>query len=193
MSVIILPLVGLVWETDFDPTTMGGVPAPLGQFLIRTDTNELYYKSGLTNTDWTPLTGGGGGGGTGVAPIPEQWCTNGVPANTAATAMEAQLSTNLGTYRAIRAGSLTGLSWRFSETITAGQITLNVRKNGVAVTLAGVSTNASNQNGGQTSQAAGVDTFVAGDLFDITYTTDAGFLPITTDVEAVLDAVFAAP
>lgn len=56
------PLVGLVWVADFDPTTAGGVAAPLWQFLIRTDTEQLYFKSGTANTAWTSLSGGGGGG-----------------------------------------------------------------------------------------------------------------------------------
>lgn len=176
-----------VFVTPDGADTIDGV----GDYTMDADYEWLVLASNGVNGWYIISTGPPSG--TATAPIPEQWCKNNVPANTAATAMDAQLSTNFGTYRAIRAGSLTGLSWRFSETITAGQITLTVRKNGVAVTLAGISTAASNQNGGQTSQAAGVDTFVAGDLFDITYTTNAGFLPITTDVEAVLDAVFAAP
>lgn len=56
------PLVGLVWVADFDPTTAGGVAAPLWQFLIRTDNESLYFKSGTANTAWTLLSGGGGGG-----------------------------------------------------------------------------------------------------------------------------------
>lgn len=57
------PLVGLVWVADFDPTTAGGVAAPLWQFLIRIDTAQLYYKNGTANTAWISLSGGGGGGG----------------------------------------------------------------------------------------------------------------------------------
>lgn len=61
------PSVGIYWYEDFDPTIAPGVPAPFKQLLIRTDTTpaELYYKSGLGDTDWT-LIGGGGGGGGGV-------------------------------------------------------------------------------------------------------------------------------
>lgn len=57
------PLVGLVWVADFDPTTAGGVAAPLWQFLIRVDTATLYYKAGAANTDWIALGGGGGSSG----------------------------------------------------------------------------------------------------------------------------------
>lgn len=58
------PQVGIVWYTATDPTTSTGVSAPEFQFLVRTDNNSLYYKSGAANTAWTAITGGGGGGGT---------------------------------------------------------------------------------------------------------------------------------
>jgi len=54
-----VPNVGLTWISDADPTVMPGVPAPAYQFLIRTDSPSLYYKSGPGNTDWTALGGGG--------------------------------------------------------------------------------------------------------------------------------------
>lgn len=57
------PSVGLYWTTATDPTGGTGVAAPLWQLLIRTDTSQLYYKSGTANTAWTSLSGGGGGGG----------------------------------------------------------------------------------------------------------------------------------
>src|SRR5580698_2402661 len=61
-----VPSVGLYWLQNSDPTSGGGVAAPLNQLLIRTDTPSLYYKSGNANTAWTEIgaPGGGGGGGT---------------------------------------------------------------------------------------------------------------------------------
>jgi hypothetical protein len=58
--------VGLTWFTATDPTTSTGVSAPLWQFLVRTDSPSIYYKSGAANTSWTQIgaAGGGGGGGT---------------------------------------------------------------------------------------------------------------------------------
>ncbi len=142
-------------------------------------------------SDWRPVVDFASHAG--ASPIPEQWAQNDVPANTANQAMFAQFSTNFDTYRAIRGGSITGISWRFTETVTAGTISVRIRINGVAGTLTGVSTDVSNQNGGQATQPAGVDVFVAGDLIDVQFTTNAGFLPITTDLEVVLDAAFDPP
>ena len=59
------PTLNITWFADFDPTTGDGVPAPVGQFLVRTDNNTLYYKSGDNNTDWTLLGFAGGLGPTG--------------------------------------------------------------------------------------------------------------------------------
>lgn len=50
------PSVGLYWTSNADPTTGGGVAgAPLWQFLIRTDSPSLYYKSGTSATSWTRI------------------------------------------------------------------------------------------------------------------------------------------
>lgn len=54
------PNVGLTWFTDSDPTVGGqGVSAPLYQFLVRTDSPAIYYKSGSTVNQWTQLSGAG--------------------------------------------------------------------------------------------------------------------------------------
>src|SRR6185295_13181753 len=58
------PSVGLYWTSNTIPTAPPGQAAPLWQLLIRTDTPSLYYKSGPSNTDWTPLGAGASGGGT---------------------------------------------------------------------------------------------------------------------------------
>jgi hypothetical protein len=63
------PQVGLVWSSDTDPTIGPGVTAPEWQFLIRTDNDTLYYKSGPLSTNWTDISGGGGGGGGTVTQV----------------------------------------------------------------------------------------------------------------------------
>jgi len=55
MTSSIYPSLGLYWLADVDPTIGAGVPGPLNQLLFRTDTNQLYYKSGSADTDWTPF------------------------------------------------------------------------------------------------------------------------------------------
>jgi hypothetical protein len=117
---------------------------------------------------------------------PEQWAQNDVAANQAAVALSAQVSTNFDNIKMIRAGSLVGLATRFTEAITAGQADVIVTINGVATALTIVHTNAANQTGGVATAAVGAIPYVAGDLIGITVTTNAGFLPITTDLEAWL-------
>jgi len=60
MAYVIEPNVGLTWFSDADPTVPPGVPAPLYQFLVRTDNDSVYYKSGTASTAWTLISGGGG-------------------------------------------------------------------------------------------------------------------------------------
>lgn len=57
----IQPNVGLTWTSATDPTTGGGVSAPMWQFLIRTDAPGIYYKSGASNTAWTAIGGASAG------------------------------------------------------------------------------------------------------------------------------------
>lgn len=118
---------------------------------------------------------------------PEQWAQQNVAAGQAAVALSAQVSTNFDTWKAMRRGSVVGLSTRLTEAVTAGTATVRVTINGAAGTLNVVHTSVLNATGGQSTQQAGIDRFVAGDLIGLSVTTDAGFLPITTDLEAWLE------
>lgn len=44
-----------------DPSGGGGLAAPLGSAYFKTDTGQLFRKSGALDTDWTEFGGGGGG------------------------------------------------------------------------------------------------------------------------------------
>jgi len=127
--------------------------------------------------------------GTGIEAMPEQWVKLNVPANQAATAMSAQVSTHFDTLKAIRVGSIVGLGTRLNTPVTAGTLTVTITINGVAGTLAAVHTAGGNPSGAQVTQPTGVDDYVAGDLIGIQYATSVGFLPITADLEAWLQVV----
>src|SRR6516225_1806258 len=45
----------LIVSLNSDPTAGGGVAAPIGSFLLRTDTGQLYVKTGAPNTSWTVI------------------------------------------------------------------------------------------------------------------------------------------
>lgn len=126
---------------------------------------------------------------TSVFSPPEQWAQLNVAASQTNVALACQVSTNFDNFKMTRAGSVVGLSTRLTETITAGQLTVEITKNGAAFgtpfTL--VHTSGSNQNGGVATQAPGTSTYVAGDLIGVRLTTNAGFLPITTDLEAYIE------
>lgn len=121
---------------------------------------------------------------SGLFALPEQWAQNDVVANQAAVPLSAQVSTNFDDITMVRDGSLVGLVTRFTEVITAGTATVIVTINGVATALLIVHTAISNSSGGIATAAFSAIDFVAGDLIGVTITTDAGFLPVTTDVEA---------
>lgn len=62
----------LVFFTNTDPTTGGGVHAPVFTLLVRTDSPNLYAHTGNGDNDWTLLTTASGGtvtNVTGTAPI----------------------------------------------------------------------------------------------------------------------------
>lgn len=60
------PAVGLYWTSTTDPTGGGGVSAPMWQILFRTDTQQLYVKTGAATTAWTPFSPSGATGITGT-------------------------------------------------------------------------------------------------------------------------------
>jgi hypothetical protein len=122
------------------------------------------------------------------APLPEQWAQNNVPANTPATAMSAQVSTNFDEIKMMRPGSIVGISSRLTEAVTAGLLQVDATINGVIVPAAALNISmAIGSSGGQTLAAPGIAPYVAGDLVGIKFTTDVAFTPITTNLEAWLE------
>lgn len=119
-------------------------------------------------------------------PLPEQWCQNNVVASQTNVVVSSQVSTNFDDLKMIRAGSIVGFATRLTANVAAGTLTVEITKNGAALTtpFTIVHTAGGNPGGGVGTQAVGVSTYVAGDLIGVRLTTDAGFLPITTDLEA---------
>ena len=162
------------------------VPIPAGGAIF-------VMSDGISNWDvigvYDPL-----GSKTKYAP-PEKWYQSNVPANQSpAVALNGLVSVNFDDIKAIRAGSIVGLSTRFTGAITdatANAAVVTVTVNGVAGTLNVSHSSGTNPNGGEATQAAGVDTFNAGDLLGIKIETLASFTPAgTLDVEAWLDLEF---
>lgn len=158
------------------PNTGGGRAADLGSLAMDNVTGQIWRKFDIADTDWAPI-------GPPTYVPNEMWAQNDVTASQSDVGLETNVSQLFSTWRAPRAGSIVGLVTRFSEAITAGSVTLKVRVNGTPGTLVATSVAGT---GTQVVQAPGIDTYAAGDLLDIAITTDGGFLPITTDVEAYL-------
>lgn len=166
-----------VHRVAVDPSSVG-VVAPLGSLALNNVSGLVYRKYGAANTDWELL------GATRYVPN-EMWMQNDVAASQTNVGLQVNVSQLFDTWRAPRAGSIVGLVSRFSEAITAGSVSLRARINGApSATLVATSVGGT---GTQVTQAAGIDTYAAGDLLDIAITTNAGFLPISTDVEAYME------
>lgn len=117
------------------------------------------------------------------------WYQDNVVANQASV----ELTRAGGRFRACRAGSVTALCVGATEQRTAGTCTVTIFKNtGLAgaagsTTGIGVQLNAGNLSRDNTFSAKDVVTFVAGDELYIVVTTDAGWLPVTSDIRAALE------
>jgi hypothetical protein len=170
-----------ILQVSSDPTAVAGQVSVYGK--DSGGSTKLFMRNGAGVV--TEVGTGTGGGGDGIFSPPEMWAQPNVPANQAATPLSAQVSGNNNAVRMTRTGSIVGLSTRLTEAITAGTLTVTVTKNGTPVALALVHTSGT---GSQITQAAGIDTYVAGDLIGIQYATNAGFLPITTDLDAWIEA-----
>lgn len=139
------------------------------------------------------IGGGGGGGGTDRYSPPEKWYQENIPGGQANVDLSALVSVSFDTIKMIRAGSIVGLSTRFTQAITdanAGSAIITVTVNGASGTLSISHDAGSNPTGGEATQAPAVDTFVAGDLLGVEITTLATFAPTTNKVEAWLDLQF---
>lgn len=142
--------------------------------------------------DSSANNGGGGGAVFNPTAIPEQFAQNNVVAGQANVALSTQVSINFDDWKSCRAGSLIGFATRLTEAITAGTLTVELTINGAGTGFMIVHTSVSNASGGVAVQASGLDAYVAGDRIGARLTTDAGFLPITTDLEVTVVEVLEA-
>jgi hypothetical protein len=167
----------------YDCQLLGAFSGPAGSYFFDyvTDywfkTNACTFAGGATRALTETAN---------VFALPEQWAVQNVPANQAGVAMSAQVSTNFDDIRMTRPGWLVGIGARVTEAITAGVLLVEATINGAIV--GGAVLTVSNPPG-QTLAALGAVPYAAGDLIGMKYTTDVAFLPITTDVEAWLEAV----
>jgi hypothetical protein len=118
--------------------------------------------------------------------LPEQWKQDNVSASQTNVDLTTIVSVTYADFQATRAGSIVGLSTRFNEAVLGGLATVYVTINGTEGTLFVDHNAGTNINGGVATQYAGIDNYVAGDLLGVSITTSAGFLPPTTDLQAVL-------
>lgn len=116
------------------------------------------------------------------------WFQDDVAANQSAVALTRFSNGAAFTTKAfpIRSGSLVAVWVRSSEARTAGTLTVEVFKNGSTTGLTAV-LDGTNTTFKVTTQAADLDTHVAGDDYDIRITTDASWAPTTADIRAGLE------
>jgi hypothetical protein len=176
-----------------DPSAGGGVAAKEGSIYLRygAGAGQIWYKTAAADTGWTQSDP------TQTTTIremaTEKWVQNNVAASQAAVNLSALVSTSFDTLKMIRAGSIVGLSTRLTEAITdatADSLIVKVAINDAAGTLAISHNSGGNASGGEATQAAGIDTFVAGDEIGVELTTLGSFAPTSTDLEAILELEF---
>lgn len=89
----------------------------------------------------------------------------------------------------VTGGSLTGVLVKSDTPVTAGTLTVEVYKNGAGTGLT-AQLNTTDTTMKVTTQAAGLDPFVAGDRLEIVVSTAVGFLPITANIRASLEVEY---
>lgn len=87
---------GLLYSIASDPTTGGGINAPLWQLLVRTDVPSVYYKSGTASTAWTLLgSSSAGSGDLQFVTTDSNFTGSGTPASPLALAIDVHIARNL--------------------------------------------------------------------------------------------------
>ena len=153
---------------------------------------QTWLKTGANDVDWTMLDTSLGETST----LLEKWTQKNIMASQVDVDLSALVSTDYDTLKMIRAGSIRGMSTRFDLPITDPTVdscVVTVTKNGAAGTLSLPHSSLVNPSGGEVTQAAGIDAFVAGDLIGIQITTLASFTPPPpnpTNIEAWLDVSY---
>jgi hypothetical protein len=131
--------------------------------------------------------GGGGGIGSDITYLPEAWEQMDVAANQAAVVVPASVSQLFDEMVMNRTVSILGIRTQLSEAITAGNLTVVVFINGVATAALLAHSAGVNPSGGGATFAPGIAVALAGQTVGVRVTTDAGFLPITTDLSVRLE------
>jgi hypothetical protein len=100
-----------------DPSTGSGVPAPVGSFYLRT-TGEQWSKTGVSDTAWTLVGGGGGGAG-----FQGPWSAGTYPAGSVVTASDftfgTATTTSVAPITTITAPAVTDTTaWQYNDNAT---------------------------------------------------------------------------
>lgn len=111
---------------------------------------------------------------------PEVWYKLLVAVSLTNVALDRRASALGTTWPAPRDGSIVGIATKLDGTITAGTITVIPTIAGSNATMTLVHTSASNPTGGTATQAAGVDTYTAGQAIGVVVTTPLTLLPAAT-------------
>lgn len=172
---LVVPEAIQLTEIAGDPATVAGKVQVYGK--DSGGTTKLFMQDGAGTV--TEVGSGGGG----IYSPAETWTQIDIAASQTNVALSTQVSQEFDTIKMTRSGSIVGLSTRLTEAVTAGTLTVEVTINGSPTSLTLAHTSGT---GSQFTQAAGIDSYVAGDLVGIRITTDAGFLPNTTDLEAYI-------
>jgi hypothetical protein len=155
------------------------------QFWMNTSTGRLNIRNSA-NSAWIDVFGLTAGG-VATRQSLEGWYQDNVVASQTDVALSRAAAGAFPTvWVAPRAGSILGVTVLSNDARAAGTLTVQVWKNGVATGLTAV-LDGVNTTFKATVQAAGTDTFTAGDHLDVRITTDAGWLPITADIRAAIE------
>lgn len=153
----------------------------LGPFFAKGNTVDVYQGTSLDLPTFVYGETVGFGGGAGYLSAGQsahnlQFFANAIPANSGVTLCTDGFSGR--GYVMPKAGWLVGQYVKSSAAVTAGSVTFSIRKNGVNtnndLVIVGGTFNKS-------EDATQLRQFAAGDIIDLTYNANAGFLPAGTD------------
>lgn len=160
-------------------TTRGLTEAFFGLNIRSTD---ILVQEDEDGDFWRPTTGG-------YRQTIDGWTQD----NVVASQTNVELVRGTGRFRAARAGSVTAVIVTATEARTAGTLTVTVFKNtglaGAAGATIGLTAvlDGTNTSRKATTQAKDTDTFAAGDELYVVVTTDAGWLPVTSDIRCAIE------
>lgn len=122
-----------------------------------------------------------------IIQIVDGWNMVNVPANQGTVALKRGFGNEVAVYYPIHDGSITAVAVRTNKTRTGGSLSVNAHKNGLPLSGATATLDATNPTTKTTNFNKNVHTFVTGDSLVLVVATDSAWAPNDAEIRGAIE------